>query len=128
MDHVSDVIPNSICLFLSVSFGGENILELEEQDNYLKVRICSIAQDIVYTASKSRELTPKVKHVGLGLALHQATCSEKMVNIFHAAGLTVGIYTLRRIDSSIANDTKHFVGSNGNYFSHGLEKDHHCKT
>ena len=23
---------------------------------------------------------------------------------------------------------KHFVGSNGNYFSYGLEKDHHCKT
>ena len=58
-------------LFLSVLFGGDNNLELEEQDNSLKVRICSIAQDIVYTASKSRKLTPK--QVGLGLALHQAT-------------------------------------------------------
>ena len=34
MDHVSDVIPNSLYLFLSLLFGGENILELEEQDNY----------------------------------------------------------------------------------------------
>ena len=66
-------MPNSLYLFLSVLFGGENNLELEEQDNSLKVRICSIAQDIVYTASKSRKLTPK--HVGFGLALHQTTRS-----------------------------------------------------
>ena len=42
--------------------------------------------------------------MSLGLALHQATRSEKKVNIFHAAGHTVGVDTLRRIDSSIAND------------------------
>ena len=99
MDHVSDVIPNSLYLFLRVLLGGENIHELEEQDNSLKVRICSIAQDIVYTASKSRKLTPE--HVGLDLALHHATRAEKKVNIFHAAGHTVGIDTLRRIDSSM---------------------------
>ena len=40
MDHVSAVIPNSLYPFLSVLFGVENILELEEQDNSLKVRIC----------------------------------------------------------------------------------------
>ena len=55
MDHVSEAIPNSLYLFLSVLFGGENILELEDLDNSLKVRICSI-----------------------GLALHQATRSEKL--------------------------------------------------
>ena len=75
VDHVSDVIPNSLYPFLSVLFGGENILQLEEQDNSLKVKLCSIALDIVYTASKNRKLTPE--HVGLGLALHQATRSEK---------------------------------------------------
>ena len=101
MDHVLDVLPNSFYLFLSVLFGEGNILELEEQDNSLKVRICSIAQDIVFTASKSRKLT--WKHVNLGLALHQVARSEKMVNIFHADGHTVGINTLLRIDSSIGN-------------------------
>ena len=111
MDHVSDIIPNSLCLFLIVLFGGENILEFEEQDDSLKVRICNIAQYIVYTASKSRKLTPKVKHVGLGLALHQATRSEKKK--IHAAGHTVGIYTLRRIDSSIGNDILRRYEQNG---------------
>ena len=38
--------------------------------------------------------------MGLDLALHQATRSEKMVNIFHAAGHTVGIDTLRRIEQN----------------------------
>ena len=38
MDHVSAVIPNSLNLVLSVLFVRENILELEEQDNSLKVR------------------------------------------------------------------------------------------
>ena len=68
IDHVSNVIPNSLYLFVSVLFDGENILALEDS---LKVRICSIVQDLVYTASKSRKLTPK--HVGLGLALRQDT-------------------------------------------------------
>ena len=36
MDHVPDVIPNSLNLFLSVLFVRENILELEEQDTSLK--------------------------------------------------------------------------------------------
>ena len=93
MEHVLDVIPSSLHLFLRVLFGGENSLELEVQDNSLKVKICIIAQDVVYTASKSRKLTPK--HVGLGLAFHQATRSEQMVlNIFHAAVHTVGIDTV----------------------------------
>ena len=112
MEHVLDVIPNSLYHFLSVLFGGENIFELEEQDKSMKVRISSIVQDLVYTASKSRKLTPK--HVCLGLALYQATRSEKMENIFHAAGHTVGIDTLRRIDSSIiGNDNLRRYEQNG---------------
>ena len=66
---------------------------------------------MVYIASKRRKHTPK--HVGLGLSLHHATRSEKMVNIFHAAGHTVGIDTIRRIDSSIANDILRRYEQNG---------------
>ena len=39
MEHVLDVIPNSLYFLLSVLFDGENILQLEERDNSLKVRI-----------------------------------------------------------------------------------------
>ena len=51
--------------------------------------------------------------MGLGLALHQAKRSEKMVNIFHAAGDTVVIDTLCRIDLSIGNDTLRRYELNG---------------
>ena len=51
--------------------------------------------------------------MSLGLALHQATPSEKMVNIFHAAGHIAGIDTLCRIDSSIANDILRRYEQNG---------------
>ena len=47
-------------------------------------------------------LTPK--HIGLGLTLHQATRSEKLVEMFHAARHTIGMDTIRRIDTTIASD------------------------
>ena len=102
---IKEVIPNSLYLFLSVLCGGVSVLEADEtaeEDVEMTRRLCSIAQDIVFTVSRSRKLTPK--HVGLGLTLHQATRSEQLVNIFHAAGHTISMDTIRRIDTSIATD------------------------
>ena len=64
--------------------------------------ICSTAQDIIYLASGKKKLTPK--HIGLGLTLHQATRSEKLVEMFHAAGHTIRMDTIRHIDTTIASD------------------------
>ena len=47
------ILFGEVSTWIIVLIGGENILELEEQDDSLKVRICSIAHDILYTASKS---------------------------------------------------------------------------
>ena len=52
-------------------------------DENTKRGVVSVAQDIVYEVSKGTKLTPR--HVGFGLKLHQATRSEKLVNIVHAA-------------------------------------------
>jgi len=54
----------------------------------------------VYGVSNGRKLTPK--HIGLGIALHQATGSTALVDLMHAANHTIGIDTVRRIDTSIA--------------------------
>ena len=56
-------------------------------------------------------MTPK--HVGLGLALHQATRSEALVELFHAANHTIGIDTVRRIDTTIAQHTIDRFAKNG---------------
>ena len=73
---VDHVIPNSLYLFLCLLFGGIDMVHegIEEDNNAVKPTMCSIAQDIVYAVSNRRKLTPK--HIGLGLALHQATRSE----------------------------------------------------
>ena len=73
-----------------------------EKDCKIDQTVCSIAQDIVCGVSNRRKLTPK--HVGLDLALHQATHSEALVKLFHAANHTIGIDTVRRIDTTIAQN------------------------
>ncbi|KAG1653559.1 Prolow-density lipoprotein receptor-related protein 1 [Nymphon striatum] len=50
-----------------------------------------IAQDIASAVSNCRKLTSK--HIGLGLALHQATRSESLVEMFPEANHTIGIDT-----------------------------------
>ena len=62
--------------------------------------------------------------MGLGLAVHQATDSEKMVNIFHAAGHTVRIDTLRRIDSLIGNAILRRYEQNGYIYIFQMEYHH----
>ena len=59
-------------------------------------------------------MTPK--HIGLGLTLHQAARSEKLVGLFHAAGHTIGIDTIRRVDTSIATDILNRYEENDNVY------------
>ncbi|RXN00617.1 hypothetical protein EOD39_9044 [Acipenser ruthenus] len=87
----------------ALHFGGTAILnEGLEGDDDVKRKVFSIAQDIVYAVLDSRKLTPK--HIGLGLALHQATRSEALLVMFHAEKHAIGIDTVRRIDATIAQN------------------------
>lgn len=114
-DHVDQVIPNSLYLFLRLLFGGIDMVhESIDDDDIAKQAVCSIAQDIVYAVSNKRKLTPK--HIGLGLALHQATRSEALVDLFHAANHTIGIDTVRRIDTTIAQNILERFAQNGNVY------------
>ena len=61
--------------------------------------------------SHHKKLTPK--HIGLGLALHQATRSEKLVRLFHAANHTIGIDIIRRFDNAITNNVLDKYVANG---------------
>ena len=121
--HVEQVIPNSLYFFLRLLFGSINVAhEGIEKDCEIDQTVCSIAQDIVYGVSNRRRLTPK--HVGLGLALHQATRSEALVELFHAANHTVGIDTVRRIDTTIAQNILDWFANNGYvYFPENIVND-----
>lgn len=125
-EHVERIIPESLFLFLSLLFGGMDILEgtrenpLEDSD--AKRAICSIAQDIIYGVSNHKKLTPK--HIGLGLALHQATRSENLVQMFNAANHTIGIKTVHRIDNAIADNVlDKFVANGYVYVPDNIDQD-----
>ena len=114
-EHVERIIPESLSLCLSLLFGGMDILEGERKnpldDNDTKRAICSVAQDIIYGVSNNKKLTPK--HIRLGLALHQASKSENLVQLFNAANHTIGIKTVHRIDNAIANNVLNKFVENG---------------
>ena len=112
--HVEQVIPNSLYFFLRLLFGSIKLAhEGIEKDCEIDQTVCSIAQDIVYGVSNRRKLTPK--HVGLGLAVHQATRSEALVELFHAANHTIGIATVRQIDTTIAQNILDRFAKNGKH-------------
>ena len=73
------LVPQSLYMFLSVLLTGDP--DEDEEDGWPP---CSIAQDLVYGVTKGQSLTPK--HIGLGLAIHQATRSKRLVNLIHSAG------------------------------------------
>ena len=112
--HIEQIIPDSLHIFLGVLLGGTAILECEEDsDTYDKQRLkmFNLAQDIIYTVSNYKKLTPK--HVGLGLTVHHATRSEALIDLLHAAGNTIGIDTIHRIDTSIASSILNKYEDNG---------------
>lgn len=71
--------------------------------NYFKNKILSIAQDIIYVASKGKKLTPK--HIGLSLALHQKTRSRKLITLFNSAGHCLPYSKVLQIDNTLADLT-----------------------
>ena len=85
-DIAIDCVPDSLYMFLSLLLGGQRLLENDELDdekheNRQRLRIISIAQDLMYTANGDKFLTPK--HIGMASKLHQATRSKELVNMFH---------------------------------------------
>ena len=118
-ERVEKIIPDSLFLLLSLIFGGtdilENSVEQTSESNDIKPAVCSVAQGIICGVSNHKKLTPK--HIGLGLALHQATRSEYLVQLFNAANNTIGIDTVRRFDNAIANNVLHRFVANGYVFN-----------
>ena len=72
-----DCEPDSLYIILNIILGGQTLLEEEVESNHdnkhnsgCQSRILSIAQDVVYTASGDKYLTPK--HIGMGSTLYNA--------------------------------------------------------
>ena len=101
-------IPDNLNLFLSILFGGQEILDIGENEsfdrgNWTKNVMMCIAQDMIFGVSKGKKLT--AKHIGLTSTLHQKTRSKELVNLFYQAGHCLSYDTLLKLDATLAMDT-----------------------
>ncbi len=120
-----DSIPNSLYMFLNLSLGGQRLLEDDVEDDdkntaKRQLRVLSIAQDLMYTASGEKFLTPK--HIGLASALHQATRSKELVNMFHQAGHVMSYCEVIKLDTALAKKTLESMGDDGAVVPQNLVK------
>jgi hypothetical protein len=98
--HAEKTVPDSLYILLRLlcvnddDSGNEN-----EQSRHTK--LLSIAQNIIFLASGGRRPTPK--HIGIGVAVHQATRSKDLVQLLHAAGHSISYESVLRADTTMAN-------------------------
>lgn len=108
LTHAESVVPDSLYLLLRLLCSGDTLDEDDSKDNTnseckaVHTKLLSIAQDIVFLVSRGHKQTPK--HIGLGLAVHQATRSKDLVQLLNAAGHSISYESVMRIDTSIAQD------------------------
>lgn len=109
-DNMLSCVPESLFMFLRLMFGGQALLEMDQEDNEqqdkesrIQTKILSIAQDLVYNISGGKHWTPK--HLGLASTLHQATRSKELVQIFHNAGHVISYDNILQVDSALAKKT-----------------------
>ena len=114
--HVDQVIPNNLCLFLSLLSGGINVVEegITEEDPSIKQTVCNIDQVFVCAVSNKQKHTPK--YIALGLAVKQVTRFEALLDLFHAANQIIGIDNVRRIDTFIAQNIRDKLVENCNIY------------
>ena len=105
-DAAIECIPDSLYMLLKLIFGGQEALEYDSAENdeeLVRSRVLSIAQDLVYCVSGGKKWTPK--YVGLASALHQATRSKDLVKLFNKAGHRLSYEQVLQIDTSLAEST-----------------------
>ncbi|KAL2095499.1 hypothetical protein ACEWY4_010218 [Coilia grayii] len=111
-EEMISCIPDSLFMFLRVMFGGQSLLEVDQEDETAQNKedgtqrkVLSIAQDLVYNISGGKRWTPK--HLGLASTLHQATRSKELVELFHQAGHIISYNNLKQVDTALAECTLH---------------------
>lgn len=87
----------------------------ENKDN----EILSIAQNIIFAYSNGKVMTPK--HVAVGLAVHQATRSKKLINLLHSTADSISYKDVLVLRDSIAqNEINNFFKNECVYIPKGM--------
>lgn len=103
-------VPQSVHAFLTILFGGlssvDEVIEncdVEDPEILMKHRGLSTGQDLVFGICGNKKAPPR--HTGLGLSLHEATRSKKLVELFYRAGHVINYNQIRQIDTGMAEAT-----------------------
>lgn len=124
MENAEKVVPQTLFLFISILLTGD--ANEVDDDDFVKRTALSISQDIAYAVSKRKKLTPK--HLGLGLAIHQATRSKSLIELIHRAGHCASYDQVRRLDTTIATQNlKHFEDHNNTPIPSNLTFNKFCQ-
>lgn len=105
-DDAIACVPDSLYMLLRLIFGGQEALEndnSEKNEDLLRRRVLSIAQDLVHCVSRGRKCTPK--HIGLATTLHQATQSKQLLELFNKAGHCLNYEQVMKVDNALAEST-----------------------
>ena len=98
-EHAEAIVPDSLYVLLRLLCS--DFLEEDTAPEKIHEKVLSIAQDIIYTASSGKKLTPK--HLGIGLSVHQMTRSKEVIQLLHAAGHSISYDKVLRVDTSLGN-------------------------
>ena len=123
-ENAEKLVPESLFLFLSILLSGE--VDGQDDDDRVKRTALSISQDLVYAVSKRKKLTPK--HVGLGLAIHQATRSKSLIELVHHAGHCASYDQVRRLDTTLGvHNLQKFADSNNTPIPSNVSLNKFCQ-
>ncbi|XP_051734442.1 uncharacterized protein LOC127504083 isoform X1 [Ctenopharyngodon idella] len=111
--HAEKTVPDSLYILLRLLCINDDDSENENEQSH-HTKLLSIAQDIVFLASGGRRPTPK--HIGIGVALHQATRSKDFVQLLHAAGHSISYESVLRADITMANEAMKRYFENGEVY------------
>lgn len=111
--HAEEAVPDSLYMLLRLLCIGDGDPE-NENEQTINTKLLSIAQDIVFLASGGRKPTPK--HIGIGVAVHQATRSKDLVQLLHAAGHSISYESVLRTDTMMANEALKRYFENGEVY------------
>ena len=93
-------------MLLRLIVGGHAFIEDDSpgsNEEHVRSRVLSVAQDLVYCVSGGKKWTPK--HVGLACTLHQAMRSKDLVQLFNKAGHCLSYKQVLQVDTSLAENT-----------------------
>lgn len=102
-ETISKTVPSALFNFLAWCTGESDEVSVNDcvtTSSEAKAKLYSLAQDIVYLASKGKKQTPK--HYTLGMTIRHLSGSSKMIGLLNGLGHASSHTTVLELDTALA--------------------------